>query len=665
MVTRQEALDIYDQVQTIPPAVGVAGESDISASKDTFDQFRKSTQFILRNAGPSSEAIGSIIGMRLGGAAGARAGARLGGPVGAVIGGGLGAAAGAIFPDTLANILGVSEESTAKTLDELVTKAGNAALQDLAFSGGAAAIPEILRGGKLLVAKMLLDEKGVQAVKTAREFGIRLGLQEVGGALAKAPSRVLAQFPLFGSRGRAIQGIKGAEVEAAPERLFLRMGPSVGMVQMGFDLTKMIDESFTFFRQAINKPYKEVRALAKKLGATAKILPQQRKVNRWKGEFLEKNFILIKGERQFTKGAADSKTLELIEEIKNLPPDISFARYEQLLANWDEAVDVARKSPSRKNDLPLLEDIGASLQRAKMSHPEVRAARSAADQNFFRLQTEIFETPLARKANQLLPRGLGQQGFKIPTRNPDVAVKTIMDLNAGPSGMKNLKKLLLQGRPATKRNLRGVHGATAEFIRVEFDGALSRSIKAFNEGKQTAAMDFVGLRKKLGMERVNGRLVDEVRFKTLEEGLKGSGVSIKRVEKLIDSMETAVSVAPVDFNAFIARNAKFSGFGFVKSTLAPGMAGLFAVGGGGVAAGSTGVVGGLITAATLTLLGRGLVNIMADPRMLEAAEIALDVSIGFAKRKSNLVKLNAILETATGGFLKLAPDIISDPSQAP
>lgn len=572
---------------------------------DVTDQLNRIERFTV----PSLSVVGGVLGAPEG-------------PPGIAIGGALGAAAGAALAENIRDIgrrVGVQGLKPAATLVERFDNVINEAVLDMGFSAGAKVFSQVLRGGKQAVIRGLrADPKSLDLARIAREeFDINPNIANVSRSrIVEFFPRVLGRFPILADPLRRSALERGEEVLRGRDRLFLRLGPSVNMADLGVNMNRSADAGFRLFRRRINRLYAEAFDAARASGATldtAAIKEARREVldelKRRKGG-LDKSSPVVKFLNKRTATG-----------IQKMAGRVSMERLDGFLEDLDEAMRIARKDGFSVRALARVKQ-AAEEALGTLDNPDALAKFQEADQTFSRIMTEVFETPTAQKfgtiAKDRFRVGLSRAG----SRNADEAFRIAFNAES-PQAMTDLRKLI------GPRRFRQTMGS---FVRQAFRKGLTESgEQAFREGN--LAIDFNSIRQELGLLDRQG-----TRFKALKSALAGTPLDMKTLEQFIDAGELALRNAPPDVNQFIARRATLGGFRSIINAIVP--TAVFS-GGGGAAAGT----GGVFAGAGVLLFLRRFSTFISDPRKLKRlTDAVLDDDLAFQRRRAILVGLGNALD---------------------
>jgi hypothetical protein len=582
----------------------------------------------------------------IGGLYGAQLGAR-GGAWGLAIGGVLGAGAGYYAGEsTLDGVawmqsLGLIGRNKVTVPPRPSLRARTiGAIEEMTIDMGATVLtpmfPLLIRGGKWLVKKALGvgGQATEAAVKEGADFGIEMAAIDVTDSrIMSFFPRVLGRWPLIAGAFRKRAIAHGEEITTAKDRMFLSLGPSANMADMGVDISRAVDSRFNGFLNLINKKYQDALALGIRSNATvssrhiydvataidAKYHARLARRVRDKPDLRAyNNHPVVRLLHQNTHKAVPAKRSKSIVLVNLLGQRVDMRQYEAL-------ADIVDRKLASKNldifDREQLSALKAAIERSILSIDDAATgvAFRQADDLYGKLMVEIWGTPTAKKAVSISKARFRVGGnTKLPTA--DKSFEAMFDVNS-PQGMRDLRAMI--GPERFDRTV-AVH------LNRTFDQALKSGEKAIQEGAGNAGLDIGVLRRAWGLDSPTSP-----RRAALEAALKGSAIPYERLERFVNVIEKTLANAAPDVNSFVARGMVLGGIGRLRGLLLPGAG----VAGGGLVGGQMGI----ITGVSIITAFRGFAAIISSPRLFRATELALDNTANLQRRRAAaLVVLKAI-----------------------
>ncbi len=592
---------------------------------------------------------------------GALAGGTLGAPLGlpGVVGfGALGAGAGALAGPNIRNAaraLGLEGVSPPVSNVELAEKVLDEVILDMSFGVGIPAlgaaakvaspfvkplaepISKILRSGKTTLLKAMgVGEKELAEATAARNIGVGLGVQDVSKTeRARFLARTVGRFPLIAGVFQKAGLRRAAQTIEAQNRLWVRMGPTANMADLGIDLNKAADTRFQVFRNEINGMYGEALKLAKATGATLPVAGMKGRATILKKEFFERHAEIGKDGAPFLpKPAKANPAWKFLESLQRIDKRISIERYDGLMTDLDTAMTQAKKDGF---DVNMLYEFKKTAEKAinKLDNPEAATLFQEADATFHRVMREVFETPTAQAFNRIEKARFKAKVLSTPGRiNADETFKIAVNMDS-PQAIRDLKSLIADGKDPTIWN---------RTVRRWMDNVWNDSLKPdlirAAEGDPDAAFVPGKIRNTLGLGDKTGS-----RYASLVEAFKGTDVKMGEVEEFVGVLENALRVNPPPISMFAGRRVMLGGIGALKGLLLPGAAGAIAGSPGGLLGSGAGVIVGVTT----VLILRGAGKIVTSPRMLNLAKNALDPVLTLQKRRAAALTLVRLMDTDPEG----------------
>jgi len=511
-----------------------------------------------------------------GGMAGAELGMAAGAP-GALAGGVLGVGAGYFAHESI--VRGLKEmgvlppETTIKTDKEMFQDAFDEMSLEAAFGGAALKIGDIARHSRTAWQKFLATNEGRALSQKAKELGVGLGIIDITNSrILQAYPKVVGIFPFIGTPFREAQTRKAGEVLGSRDRLLYRLGPSVGLAELGINLKQASKNTFRAFRDEANRLYEKALILAKQRNAVVPLDGTKKTL----GETIEEMTArLPKDAEGVVIGGKKNPALEFAERYANVGDSLTIQEYDGLLEELDVALKESRDSGF--NVKPLME-IKKALEVDLKNIPdqEVAAAFRQADDYFARMM-KTFETPTAQKVRRIEKKPFSVGLSKPGTLNADELFKPIWNQRS-PQAMRDLRKLV-----GNKQFNTAVRGHLENVWQQAVDASGPNGV--FHPGVFASRL---GLNNPRSLE-----------YASLREALDGTSLRIETLKDFVDSVDAAFKEGVPDPKTFVARRATLGGAKSALRALLPAGA----ITAGGAAAGGVSGAAGAVTASYLAFMG--------------------------------------------------------------
>lgn len=566
-------------------------------------------------------------------AAGAMGGAALGvpaGPMGVLAGGVLGAGAGYLTKyniDRGMKALGVmpeyvelptAKQATERAIDEMTMES--------AFSGGIAGIGQLARVGRKAWERTLATNEGRMLMGRAREFGINLGIVDVSesGAIRGWP-KVVGRIPFFGGPFRRAKERQAQEVLAAREKILWKLGPSVGLAEMGVQLNEAADAVYGAFRNEANRRYEGAFRLAEERGV---IVPTDEIVD----AITKQEAMLLARRPPLAEGVAEpakrNPAMEFMEKYKGLGPTLDMNQLDGLLEDIDVYATAAKQEGWQVRPMAEVKKaVEVAMSKMEGDNEAVRAFREADD--YFAKTMLTFESPAGQKFGGV-QRHRFRVGLKKPGRfNPDEMFDKVWTKQS-PEGLKQLRDLV------------GTE-TFAKAARAHIERTWDKAVERAGAGKVFNAELFA---RSLGLDNPKSP-----QYAALDESLRNSGLKTSDLKDFTDIVRATFKEGVPDPSTFVARRAVLGGARSAMRAFLP----FAAVGGSGGAllGGPAGSFSGLAMATAASYMAYRGSKFLARPREMKLMIDMLDEAKPLAYRSQAAVRL-----------IRLAPGAFGEPREA-
>lgn len=501
--------------------------------------------------------VGGGAGSMLGGVSGAAAGG-VGAIPGTLAGGALGAAAGSSLYDfsrNLSHALMPSKVPPGPGIEKQVTEAGKAAYEDVLWSmGGMAAGPAIKGTVKPVIGKAMgvFNPAAKKMFDTARQFGVNLGASHVSPRKwVRGVPRVLGVFPFVGTPFRKGQAEVVGELNKASADLLNTLAPTSTMFESAQGMTKAAARRFKHNARIGAALYENFYGLTEQL-PVKEIVPSA-PIKEALGEIATR---AARETTELTTGRVLSKTTpdpvgEFIKQLNDLPDRISVGSARGIERMLNEIISEGAKQGW---DVSRLATVKHGLEAAKNAavDPANLKALGVSDEmaagvmnswkkanSFWGKMMGTFESATAQKFGKADRNIFNKAVWKPGSKEADEIYRDVFST-------KSLDAL---------QNLREIVGPK-EFrraSRVYLDNAIDASRITAKEGALVDNLfSAAKFEKQIGLDTKEGRAL-------VEEMLKGSGMSIKTLDKFVEVAKRATDIAIVDPSSFLARRIILAG----------------------------------------------------------------------------------------------------------
>ena len=604
---------------------------------------------------------GARIPMIIGGSVAGGLGGAGGGPVTMAAGSSLGAGAGSALNTAMVEIareMGYETALPPPTFKEFVDETVQEIALDLVATGVVSAAMKAGSLGRELFRKIVggksLTAEEMRIVEQARAMGVDLGLINFrsDSTVSQLFVNGLAKFPLVGSR---LKSRIRAQGEAAQRQMdtWLAMGPTRDMAAMGIDLLRLATVPFRGMTRGFNQQWTSLIARADQAAATVSRAPIERALDdaiseglrRGNGELIERGGVLPQTfmGTQFAPighnqpggiNIADAgirwkdPTLGAIFEDLGIfrvipsqsgrsftlhvtiPERMSLSQLDNLLQRASANLDIDTPGFGQRVFGELKRAVDNAQQT--LDNPELLREMNELRSSHATAMMQI-EAPQMKKA-RAVDTNIGGVTPRPGTAHPDEAFRLLYDFKS-PQGIRELRRLVGPD-------------AMAESFRIHMDDLWKR---ALFQGEQDVAQ--AGFRSKGTGGGVNIRFMEEqlglynknsIEYATLQEALRGTGITVKQVEDFVDIVGRIKKAAPSDFSAMVGRRAQLGGIRGMVGAIIPS-----AAIGGGLFSGPA-----ALGAAMLWTVGQAGGHIMTNPRFLRQMEAAADPARTLLQRKT-------------------------------
>lgn len=517
----------------------------------------------------------------------------------------------------------------------------------------------LVRGGRAMIRGVAgaTGKRRKLAQDAFDQFGVRLGAADVGTAVIPGFfSRVLARFPFMGggTMRRQIQR-KFKEVVVGADRLFARIGPSIGMAKAGINLNIAATRRFKAFRDVVNARYGRIKDAMREQKATLSTEPIEDELLLAREAIKRSRTPGIKGpispaeefiNRWLTKKVVSVAKPTGVRRAAGLPPERQAVRVRAMperfdidqldgpngfLKDLDETMTLAR---GKGSDLRALMDIKEAAERAlveTLDNPQLAADLVATDEFFTRMMRTTFETPTAKRFQAVI-KGRFQMGLK---RQGTLTAEELSEVIFKGPGAKAGATFSSAERVKEIRRLVGpenMRNAVRAHLDEAFEQARS-SARAVIDRSGNKVFDTDMLRKRFGLDNPKSNT-----FQAIDEALKGTGSSAKQLSDFMDVIDLAFKNAPANVNDFIARRATLGGIKALTRAFTPAMV-----------AGAKGGAG-ITTTLGLLLIVRKFAAVVSDPKTMSMARQALRNDIAPGVKTAAIIRLANELTKDEGGL---------------
>ena len=501
------------------------------------------------------------------------------------------------------------------------------------------------------IKSLVFGKPDKQLYKSAKDINFPLSLSDSGNVISKGYGRVIGIFPYVGGPTKTAFSKKADFLTKTANDTLNTFGPNVTLSKLGIDMTKASRSTFDEFRRVSSFFYDDFYKAVDNISNTPVISTQNYKKS------LEKYVKLVDSGK--IKGVTDPRKDTIYKYAKStskrIPQYINATQYQALKEGIKYYANLAKKDgvnikvltgfkSSLETDLRLLTKESYQDNLLKKVYPLTNSKRKQLDPKLLSdiatklkfadkvyatgLQNsmikEIAEKEGKKKIKDLVPvpgirtfdsptadsfkrvdKNIFGAGFETPgSLNADELAEALLRRKAGPKFFKDLKSIV--GQKQFDR-----------FVRNKLQKAYDSSLVP-SADKQIGGLMFdpYKFEKNLGLNTEAGRDL-------LEEMLKGSKVTIDKLDSFFNIAKNHAGLKVPDVSSFVARRAALGGtrslFGGVVMT--------------------AGVTTNPVLGIPLIFMARGTSGFLANPKQLDDVMRVLDPNSTAAQIKTTSLKL--------------------------
>ena len=546
-----------------------------------------------------------------GAAAGGMAGTP-GGPAGIVLGTAAGSALGSymanVYDDVKNYVSGTPAQDKPALAQRLLQPMVDAA-HDAAFTGAVISVPGASREAKNLLARVLkIPPNSGQLLAEASSLGVDIGVANVAnGGVGKGAVNVFGRMPLLGGSARAASAAQGKSIVKAYDDMFGAIANPTSTTEIGEAALAAARAQYGDFASQASRRYEHAMRVGEEAGSFLK----SDRILRATGQILA-DMSSSTGKFQGVP-PADIKTY-LNGLVRNVGDTVSTVD----IANISIGVEnLLRKTQGAQGvHYSKLEGLQKALDDTLRSvdHPSTNLMRSAKE--FFTNGIKEFETNIYQKMVGKVDRNIFAIG---KVKGGTLTADDIMEVAERTSSARGVQELRAAAGDDTVRHV----------ARARLDDAWVKAT-----GKEPGTF-FIGDKLSFNADKFKSALgldnPNSVKYGTMKEMLRGTGIEIQDVEKLAKVAESVVAAPIADASTFMARAAVLKGSGGV----AEAVKGAMTLG----AAGKTAQSVGMPSAIAGMLMMRWGLGAMMKPGLLKAITQAGDVSLGTAVNTAAILQM--------------------------
>ena len=501
------------------------------------------------------------------------------------------------------------------------------------------------------IKSLVFGKPDKQLYKSAKDINFPLSLSDSGNVISKGYGRVIGIFPYVGGPTKTAFAKKADFLNKTADDTLNTFGPNVTLSKLGIDMTKASKSTFEEFRRVSGFFYDDFFKAVDNIGNTPVISTQNYK------KALEKYVKLVDGGK--IKGVVDPRKDAIYKYAKStskrIPQYINATQYQALKEGIKYYANLAKKDgvnvkvltgfkSSLETDLRLLTKESYQDNLLKKVYPLTNSKKKQLDPNLISdianklkfadkvyatgLQNsmikEIAEKEGKKKVKDLVAvpgrrtfdapisgtfkrvdKNIFGAGFETPgSLNADELAEALLKRNASPKFFKDLKSIV--GQKQFDRFVRSK-------LQKAYDGSL---IPAADKKIGGLMFDPYKFEKNLGLNTEAGR-------ELLEEMLKGSKVTIDKLDSFFDVAKNHAGLKVPDVSSFVARRAALGG---TRSLL------------GGVVM-TAGVTTNPVLGIPLIFMARRTSGFLSNPKQLDDVMRVLDPNSTAAQIKTTSLKL--------------------------
>jgi len=558
-------------------------------------------------------------------ASGARLGAMAGspfGPYGAVLGGLTGGVLGAAGTGQVYDILNSYIKGDQLTLDDTSKQAFKDIKREAMWSAVGMSIPGMKPAITRLLSKRQKGELVSKDVKELYDAGKRIGVDilpvDISGRFGTMYGKVVGVFPFVGTPIKKAAATRGTQLNVIKDQILDDLAPNTHLSDLGVDMFNAAKNSSKEFKNISSDLYQVFYKEASKINKP--FIPSN--VIKDEANKIIKNYLQARPREVLTKTIYRDGKKVSVKMKKPIEPAVSpkYANYIRSLSRLDDYITPSQVKQI-KQDLANFSSLAATKDGAgvvKLS--SLAKASDASLRNFEKYNLSAFGSdPKVSKESlakligdlksadafyangiQLFNRSTAQKFTKV---NKNI-FKAGFDKPGSIEADELFKYVIKTGSPQSLKDLRVLIGDD-NFNRVSrkiIDNAFSKASVRDDKLRGLIFNPYV-LEEELGLV---GKNTSEV----LDNLTKGSKINRKKLEDLITVSKAHANIEIPDVSSFMQRRVTLGG---ARSIL------------GGFVMGA-GILSSPIATATLMLVSRGGSKFLSNPKNVELAIEALDIT---------------------------------------
>ncbi len=567
-------------------------------------------------------AAGGMGGFATGARLGAMGGTMIGGLPGAIVGGLAGGVLGATGTGQVYDIVESYIQGDNKTFDDNSKQALKDVKRESMWSMVGMSIPGLRPAITRLLSKRDKGELVSKDVKQLYDAGKRIGVDilptDISGKFGTMYGKVIGVFPWVGSPIKTAAAKRGRQLSNIKNQVLDDLAPNEHISDLGVDMFNAAKNSSKEFKNVAsglyNVFYKEAGKINKPFIPSDNIKNEASKII--------KDFIQKRPKEVLTKTVIKNGKKVKIKIKKPIPASVNakYGNFIQSLSRLDDFITPAQVKQI-KQDLANYSALAAGKDGAgvfRLSNLSKAADGSLRDYSKYNLSAFGTDPKVSKKSLQKLINELKAadsfyaNGIQIYNRSTAGRFRKV-DKNIFMSGFDKpgsiepdelFKYVIKTGSPNSLKDLRKLIGDDnfAKVSRKIIDNAFS---KASVRGDELRGLVFNPnvLEEELGL---TGKNASEM----LENITKGTKINKQKLLDLIEVSKAHANIEIPDVSSFLQRRVTLGG---AKSLL------------GGVAMGA-GVVADPTSTLALMAIGRGGSSFLANPKNVELAIEALDIT---------------------------------------
>lgn len=505
--------------------------------------------------------------------------------------------------------------------------------------------PSLARKG-FYKAMGALSDDAVRKAEVANRVGVPLGITDISDyAIVQGVPRMFGSFPVIGGpiqkhagqqAKSIVKSMRGIPAQVAGEdRLWVRMGPVVGLADSGRMVVDSSQSAFKLYKGRANAKYEYAKHLARKHGASVPTHRVQVEMQDLLQQTLDAR-AATKAGKKVPAGSATAFSRKFVRTYQDVVDELDVEQWDAMATQLDSLIEQAKNAKGHGYDMRLLVQMKKSMEAdfAHMNAPKhVLKAFNDADQ-FVKESMDIFDSSTGRKFGRINKRafklGFEEQG----TRTKDELYQVAFNAKSA-DAITELRNIVV------KDPVRG-RAVWRQLVASHLDDVIETSIKpTLKAGPVDEPLELVKydqIRNAIGLSNTKSQ-----EYQALKAMLKDTGVRPKDIEHFLRSASRAFPQGLPNVAEMARRRTVLGGLKSGARTMLP-----FAQRHAPKAAGAAGTAHAVFSptsAVMMSLILRQFGKVVTNPRGMRAAIELSKPGLSQAQRTAAARRLQVAIPT--------------------